>query len=608
MAGKLKARVSIPAISPPAAAEYLFHLDALPPRVTFSKRLEITGWLLHREGKSIHGLRAVVKPSLRRQRIYKARRKRARPGIGVAYPSLPEAAMSGFLLEMDDLPFGRCELELEVKDHQKIWRPIFTTRLQTLPLDFLGRIRLHQVQRLVVGKLSERFDGPSRVSLWESAAPEEIKKRLSQRDTLLVRAAVKKVHLFVTSKSNLFIVEIAELVCAGFHDAGFEATLFVDRIPAEETPNDTIQIVVTPHEFYNLFLSPKLPPAEVQTLTRNVFLLGTEQPDSDWFHSNLAIAPYARAMLDINALGVASYRDCGLRCFHLPLGYHPLLERIRPGEIPNRDIDICVLASITKRREQFLAAHATFFSRHNCHLRLVPLGFAKTKETRSYLSGETRNALLQRAKILLNIHYSKRRYFEWHRILVGLANHCCIITETCEGFAPLVPGKHFVMVEAEELVRACQYYLDHPEEREAIARAGRDLVRRHLTQASNCLRCMEQIMTGNEESLGTDSSVEGRRDRELLHGAGSVGRRSLLWQALEQDLRNLLQPEESAPITNLEADTKTVAAIGERRRGYAERFAQQNEVMRQGAEPWDVSDNERFREITSPAISIIITL
>ena len=193
-------------------------------------------------------------------------------------------------------------------------------------------------------------------------------------------------------------------------------------------------------------------------MTRQLYLLGTEQPDSDWFHSNLTIAPYAHAMLDINSLGVAGYRARGLRCFHLPLGYHPVLAAT--GTTPNVDqeIDVCLLASLTERREKFLAEHAEFFAARNCHLRLVPLGFAKTETTKSYLPVERRNAVLQSSKILLNLHYSELRYFEWHRMLVGLANGCCIITEPCQGFAPLVPGKHFVMVETEEIVRACEYY------------------------------------------------------------------------------------------------------------------------------------------------------
>ena len=438
MANEVKAAVS--AEESAAAAEYLFHLDALPDRVSFSRRIEISGWLFHRQGKAIHGLRGVVKPALRNERVHKARRKRARPAIGAAYPNLPEAPMSGFLLEIEDLPTGRCTLELQVRDHEKNWRTIYTTAMTVFPLDFIAQLRLPNVQRVLVGRLRDRFAGGPPALNSEAGELAEIKERLADVATIAAPVRITTVHLFVTSKSNLFIIEIAQLVCAGFREAGFVAELFVDGIPSAEIPTDTIQIVVTPHEFFNLFLTPKFPAPELKQMTRQLYLLGTEQPDSDWFHSNLVVAPDARAMLDINPLGVEAYRLCGLRCFHLPLGYHPMLERTSGPPAVERDLDVCLLASLTERREKFLARNADFFAERNCHLRLVPLGFAKTEETKSYLAVEQRNAVLQRSKLLLNIHYSDLRYFEWHRMLVGLANGCCIVTETCEGFAPLIPG------------------------------------------------------------------------------------------------------------------------------------------------------------------------
>lgn len=100
----------------------------------------------------------------------------------------------------------------------------------------------------------------------------------------------------------------------------------VDQIPVERSEDGKIQIVVTPHEFFNLFLRDKLPWEKIQRLPTHLFLLGTDQPDSEWFESNLVFAPHARAMLDIHLSGVAAYRARGARCFHLPLGYHPLLE------------------------------------------------------------------------------------------------------------------------------------------------------------------------------------------------------------------------------------------------------------------------------------------
>jgi GT2 family glycosyltransferase len=596
---------------PAAAADYLFHLDALPARVGFSKRAQISGWLFHREGKPIQGLRGIIRPGLGRERVFKARRKRARPAIGAAYPHLPEAAMSGFLLEIDNLPPGNAEFELQVKDHEKNWCSIFTTSLRTLPLDFLSRLHLPEVQRVLAARLGERFQEKTAALPSEAGELAEVKARLAEATTVSAPAVIKHVHLFVTSKSNLFIVEIAQLICAGFREAGFDAALFIDGIPANETLPETIQVVVTPHEFYNLFLTPKFPAEELKRMTGQLYLLGTEQPDSDWFHSNLVVAPHARAVLDINPLGVEAYRLCGLRCFHLPLGYHPMLESLSGPPPPARDLDVCVLASLTARREKFLAAHADFFATHDCHLRLVPITFAKTETTKSYLPVAERNRVLQRSKLLLNIHYSDLRYFEWHRMLVGLANGCCIVTETCEGFAPLVPGKHFVMVEPGQLIGACEYYLENSTERDAIAAAGREFVCTYLTQAQNCHTCVEQIASGQHFSLGKGNDGQAASfaplPEKLKQKVGNADEQSLS-RALATDLRALFAEKERPPVTNMSPDeeARTIESIRERRRGYAERFARQNESG--SGEAMRVSDNDLFDRYPTPSISAIITL
>ena len=57
-----------------------------------------------------------------------------------------------------------------------------------------------------------------------------------------------------------------------------------------------------------------------------------------------------------------------------------------------------------------------------------------------------------------------------------MANCCCLVTETCEGFEPLVPGKHFVMAKTDDLITCCEYYLNHEDEREAIAEAAHNFV------------------------------------------------------------------------------------------------------------------------------------
>src|SRR5213595_661799 len=200
-------------------ADYAFRFDALPERVTFSNHIKITGWLLHRRGLIIHGIRGIVRDVLRRRSIFRARRKRSRPLIAAAYPDLAEAGQSGFLLVLE-LPLGRSEIKIQVQDHRKIWRTIFVTDIWAFPLTFLGRIGLPRVERFLSTYLAQLFVG-NRQNTASSIKP----RRLSQiaGSVLATQCDVKTVHLFVTSKSNLFIREIADLLCAGFRATGCKA-------------------------------------------------------------------------------------------------------------------------------------------------------------------------------------------------------------------------------------------------------------------------------------------------------------------------------------------------------------------------------------------------
>src|SRR6266481_2234025 len=138
--------------------DYAFRFDALPERVIFTGQIKITGWLLHRKGLPIHGIRGIVRGILRRRWIFRARRKRSRPLIAAAYPDLPEAGQSGFLLLLE-LPVGRSEITIQVQDHRKIWRTIFVTHVCAFPVTFLGRIGLPRVERFLSTYLAQLFVG-----------------------------------------------------------------------------------------------------------------------------------------------------------------------------------------------------------------------------------------------------------------------------------------------------------------------------------------------------------------------------------------------------------------------------------------------------------------
>ena len=613
-------------------ADYAFRFDALPAPVTFTNQIKITGWLLHRRGLPIYGIRGIVRSILRRRSIFRARRKRSRPLIAAAYPDLPEAGQSGFLLLLE-LPLGRSEVTIQVQDHRKIWRPIFVTDVWAVPLTFLGRIGLPRVERFLSAYLAQIFvehrrSTPSAVnrhslSQIESNPPNE-RLQSSRGEPRLSQCDIRAVDLFVTSKSNLFIREIADLLYAGFRAAGCEAQLLIDQIPAEKTEEDKIQIVVTPHEFFNLFLRDKLPWEKLQRLTNHLFLLGTEQPESEWFDNNLVFAPHARAMLDIHLSGVATYRANGVRCFHLPLGYDPLLEPVDQSANSKRDIEICLLAAMTERREEFIARNADFFAAHKCHLRLVPIGFAKTETTRSYLPAPQRNALLQRTKILLNVHHSDLPYFEWHRALIAIANRCCLISETCEGFEPLVPGKHFIMAKRGDLTTCCEYYLSHEDERNAITAAAHDFICERFTQKDNCRSFLQQIETvSRQQGDVADSNIdrEVAQQRTFLSEpvpdalAKHLSRQStaLFLSALREDLSNLFHPKhtqstgDGGTSTDPTETARRIAVASDIRRGYIERFEAQTNSQQQGKPIFQSFENSRSNNST-PAISVIVTL
>jgi GT2 family glycosyltransferase len=605
--------MSRPSISGPAAAQdYVFRFDAPIESLAFGGELNLSGWLLHRGSQPINGIRAIVKRRLFSRMIVPARRKRHRPDAEAAFPDLPEARMGGFLFELR-LPLGRNHLTFQVLDHERAWRTFHTAIISSVPLSIVERVGFPNLRHFLISSLKHAHTGKKRLP-----APGDGTDRSFSRPRTSAPVRTKKVDLFATAKSNLFIIEIGELIAAGFRELGCAAQLRLDQAPAEKPPPDTLQIVVTPHEYYNLFLSEQISRTRARELTRNVVLLCTEQPETGWFQSNLQWAAYARGVADINALGVLAYRRRGLRSHHFHLGYHGMLATPLHRPHPERECDITFLGSMTARREEFLAEHAEFFSRHRCHLRLVPLGFAKTKITRSYLSTEDRNDLLSQSRILLNIHYSEERYFEWHRMLAGLANGCCIISETCEGYGALVPGKHFIRVEREDLVPCCEYYLRHPEECARLAQQGLEFVGAHLRQAQACQVFLEELEASSETADAAPpceivpDAPPTALPRELLR---TFSRRRAwgLKRALVADFKRLSgksvpSPREVQPELALEVLSKNRLAAIEKREAFQARLTEQEERRAAGKIVWDLHDNESYARSATPRLSIVITL
>lgn len=175
----------------------------------------------------------------------------------------------------------------------------------------------------------------------------------------------------------------------------------------------------------------------------------------------------------------------GLEAFHFPYGAKPLPK---VGD-SNKDTDVLFVGSCDLRRifllekiNQYVEIHGDRWARN------LPLISPKLKSKISDKSiwGDALLHKLTQAKIVLNI---TRTYFYGVetginlRIFEALSAGCFLLTDYCDEVAELFEiGKEIeVFRSAAELKEKVEYYLAHPQEREAIARCGHAKFLSHFT-------------------------------------------------------------------------------------------------------------------------------
>ena len=163
---------------------------------------------------------------------------------------------------------------------------------------------------------------------------------------------------------------------------------------------------------------------------------------------------------DYSSRNVAALEEAGvLEATHVPIGYAKLLARVPRAE---EDIDVLFYGVYNERRVAPLR-------------RLAQRGWKVTWVNGVY--GEERDRLIARARIVINLHFYSESRLEVARCFYLLANGRFVLSE--ESFdaweTGLAGGIAFAPYESIE--EACAWYLEHPEERAAIAQAGRDLLR-----------------------------------------------------------------------------------------------------------------------------------
>jgi hypothetical protein len=236
--------------------------------------------------------------------------------------------------------------------------------------------------------------------------------------------------------------EVAESVVAALRDLGHDA------VPARDfAAIDRRAIVFGANLLERAGLEP---PADA-------ILYNLEQvtPDSPWFPAAMLERLRRHAVWDYSAANVARLAALGIAATLVPIGYHPVLARI---ERAAEDIDVLFYGSLNPRREAVLDA-------------LEARGLQVASVFGVY--GAERDALIARAKLVLNVHYYEARVFEIVRVSYLLANRRCVVSETgAEPAEEAAWSDGIAFAPYEGLVDTCVALAASRSERRRLAEAG----------------------------------------------------------------------------------------------------------------------------------------
>lgn len=260
------------------------------------------------------------------------------------------------------------------------------------------------------------------------------------------------------SRQNVFFAELLDALADALSAHGLQVERAVDHFPILR---ERLVYVFVPHELMPLMMADAHP-SELQ-LRRSIAIC-TEQPGTQWFEQTAQIAARAAHSIDINRLGVAALRKRGIGASFLQLGYTPLWDHWHGQHDSARPVELAFLAGATPRRLTAIARSATHLAGRRTELHMPEALVPHSAGSEHFLSGDDKWSLLSRCKLLLNVHRGELGYFEWQRAIEAIANGCVLLSEHSLGFAPLVPGEHFVSVSFDSLDVALGALLDADEQ------------------------------------------------------------------------------------------------------------------------------------------------
>ncbi|MGQ0802728.1 MAG: glycosyltransferase family protein [Actinomycetota bacterium] len=189
-----------------------------------------------------------------------------------------------------------------------------------------------------------------------------------------------------------------------------------------------------------------------------------------WVTRNVQAGSIGHVMVT-NTNAVRILADHGIHATRAPVGYH----RWMGGDLSRaRDIDVAFLGNPAGARAGRLATIKE---------ELAQLGIALTVPLPIWERSE-RTAFLSRTRVLVNLR-SNSWHPELERFVLAAANGALVVSEApIPATEPFVNATHFVAVPANEIPDTVAHYIDHENERRAIADNAHELVTTEVTMAA----------------------------------------------------------------------------------------------------------------------------
>jgi hypothetical protein len=343
--------------------------------------------------------------------------------------------------------------------------------------------------------------------------------------------------LYANTRGFYYFAEIQRLLACGLKELG--AQVVESSQSRGFDPKASWHIIVAPHEFFYVGAGAGMrrgpwPPG--------VIFYNLEPLDSQWFPLVRRILPRAHAVWDMDLRSSKLLSGESWRSSHVPPGWVdacdlfrpvrtipdlaltrsiPPEARRRPSAFEKRPIGLFFIGARSERRASFFASADPLVSRFRRFIRLVDDEPFVRPGARAPLYTQALLGLVQRSKIVLNIHRRPHRYFEWHRMaLHGIAQGALVLSEPASPAPPFIPGKDFVAATLKEMPEAIEYYLSSEQGRSEAKRIAAHGLRtyRESCRLSGMLRRAVDALDAPNTREGLRAKIRAETARELLDG------------------------------------------------------------------------------------------